>query len=56
MKSIYESASKTHIEKNIKMLTRLGFMFKSKFLADLNISKNEVFSILKGIFQFNYEN
>lgn len=39
MKERYESASKIHIDKNIKRMTKIGYMFSKDFLAQMKISQ-----------------
>ncbi len=53
MKELYEMASKSHIDKNIRKIARTGFMFDSGYLKQMKISKIKTLSILKNRFMSN---
>ena len=54
LREYYEHVSKNHIEKNIKNLTRVGYMFKKKYLNKLGISQNKVLSVIESRFNNDF--
>lgn len=50
LREYYEHVSKNHIEKNIKNLTRVGYMFQKNFLHNLGISQNKILSVIESRF------
>ena len=49
----YSSVSKSHIEKNIRAITRIGFMFSKEFLKKMEISENIAASVIQSRFISN---